>query len=134
MFFWDLQENVAFSSRTEIPWNAAQSTIVSISLQTPRTRWIVKKLAQKDIYVTNLRQNTNASYARVYDPIPKHFHEHGIIFDGKRFSIDHSHGVPETEFHTEEGAEWYQEFLEYVESGQFAPSATLWKTSCITDL
>lgn len=35
------------------------------------------------------------------------------------FSIDHSHDVPEVEFHTEEGIRQYCLFLEYVESGQF---------------
>lgn len=82
--------------------------------------WIVKRLAQEGIYVTNLRRNTKSSYAFVYDPIAEHWFKHKITFDGKAFSIDHSHGVPETEFHTEEGARRYEKFIESVESGQFA--------------
>lgn len=61
--------------------------------------WVIKKLIQEDIYVTNLRQNTEASYALIYDPISEHFNKHKITYDGSAFSIDHSHDIPELEYH-----------------------------------
>jgi predicted transcriptional regulator len=83
--------------------------------------WIVKKLSQEKIYIENLRQNTEASYALLYDPIAEEFFKHEITYDGSSFSIDHSHGIPETEFHSKEKFKNYKEFVELIENGQINP-------------
>jgi hypothetical protein len=83
--------------------------------------WIIAKLAREGIYITNLRQNTKASYASIYDPIAEEFFKHKVFFDGSTFSIDHSHAIPETEFHSKKGFERYQKFLSYIGDGSIDP-------------
>ena len=83
--------------------------------------WIITKLAREGIYIKNLRQNTKASYALIYDPIAENFFKHKITFDSLDFSIDHSHGIPEIEFHTEERFERYKNLLGYIGDGSINP-------------
>lgn len=83
--------------------------------------WIITKLAQEGIYIKNLCQNTKASYALIYDPIAEEFLKHKITYDGKDFSIDHSHDIPETEFHTKEGFKRYQKTVNYIGDGSIDP-------------
>ena len=83
--------------------------------------WIVTKLTREGIYVTDLHQDTEASYALVYDPIAEEYFKHKITYDGSTFSIDHSHNIPEIEYHSKEQFERYQKFLEYVGDGRIDP-------------
>ena len=83
--------------------------------------WIIEKLAREGIYVTDLHQDTEASHALVYDPIAEEYFKHKITYNGSAFSIDHSHGTPEIEYHSEEQFERYQKFVEYVGEGKIDP-------------
>ncbi len=63
--------------------------------------WLMYCISSRDnsILIRQLQIITKQSYALVYDPIAEYFFKHKMTFDGSSFSIDHSHGVPEVEYH-----------------------------------
>lgn len=83
--------------------------------------WIIEELAREGIFITNLHQKKEGSYAKVYDPIARYYFNHKITYDGSTFSIDHSHGHPEIEYHSKKGIENYEKLLGHVESGKIDP-------------
>lgn len=83
--------------------------------------WIIEKLAREGIYVTDLHQDSEPSYALVYDPIAEEYFKHKITYDGSAFSIDHSHNTPEIEYHSKDKFERYQKFIECIGDGRIDP-------------